>query len=50
MDTAHRTISIPASWSPADLKSARMQRITVVMGDDGRASLIPYYEAQAVLS
>ncbi|MDH3033994.1 MULTISPECIES: hypothetical protein [unclassified Streptomyces] len=33
-----------------DLKSARMQRITVVMRDGGRASLIPYYEAQAVLS
>lgn len=33
-----------------DLKSARMQRIAVAMGDGGRASLIPYYEAQAVPS
>jgi thioredoxin reductase len=33
-----------------DLKSARMQRIAVAMGDGGRASLIPYYEAHAVPS
>lgn len=33
-----------------DLKSARMQRIAVAIGDGGRASLIPYYEAQGLPS
>ncbi|MFH8295029.1 FAD-dependent oxidoreductase [Streptomyces sp. NPDC018059] len=33
-----------------DLKSARMQRIAVAMGDGSRASLAPYYQAQAVTS
>lgn len=31
-----------------DLKGARMQRIAVALGDGSRASLAPYYQAQAV--
>ncbi|TQE33185.1 FAD-dependent oxidoreductase [Streptomyces ipomoeae] len=31
-----------------DLKGARLQRIAVAVGDGSRASLLPYYEAQAL--